>query len=63
MAAADEIRELIDRAGLSQRQAAEQLGVAQRTFRDWCAGKAEPPKSIILALRYLAGQSPDDPRV
>lgn len=60
MPTADLLRRLIEQAGLSQRQAADRLGVSPRTFRDWCAGKSEPPKAIILALRYLAGESPDD---
>jgi transcriptional regulator with XRE-family HTH domain len=58
MPTADLLRELIEKAGLSQRQAADQLGVSPRTFRDWCAGKGEPTKAIVLALRYLAESKP-----
>jgi transcriptional regulator with XRE-family HTH domain len=58
MPTADLLRDLIEKAGLSQRQAADRLGVSPRTFRDWCTGKGEPPKAIILALRYLAGEQP-----
>lgn len=54
---ADLMRQLIEAARLSQRQAADELGVNQRTFRDWCAGKSEPPKAVLLALRYLASQA------
>ena len=51
---ADTIRELIRKAGLSQREAANEIGVTQRTFRDWCVGKSEPPRAVMMALELLA---------
>ena len=51
---ADKIRKLLDRAKLSQRQAANEVGVTQRTFRDWCAGKGEPPRAVMRVLELLA---------
>ena len=51
---ADTIRELIKKAGLSQREAANEIGVTQRTFRDWCVGRSEPPRAVMMALELLA---------
>ena len=51
---ADTIRELIKKAGRSHRDAANEIGVTQRTFRDWCAGKSDPPRAVMMALEPLA---------
>ena len=48
------MRKLIEQAGLSQREAANEIGVTQRTFRDWCAAKREPPRAVLMALELLA---------
>jgi DNA-binding transcriptional regulator YiaG len=47
---ADRLRELIGLAGLSQRAAARELGVDDRTMRYWCSGDQNPP---AMALRGL----------
>lgn len=47
---ADELRELISKAGLSQRAAARELGVDERTMRYWCSGKPPPPPMAVRAL-------------
>jgi DNA-binding transcriptional regulator YiaG len=47
---ADRLRELIGNAGLSQRAAARELGVDERTMRYWCSGDQTPP---TMALRGL----------
>jgi hypothetical protein len=47
---ADRLRELIGNAGLSQRAAARELGVDDRTMRYWCSGDQTPP---AMALRGL----------
>jgi DNA-binding transcriptional regulator YiaG len=47
---ADRLRELIGNAGLSQRAAARELGVDERTMRYWCSGDQSPP---TMALRGL----------
>src|SRR4029450_664427 len=52
--AADTMRELIKQACLSQREAADEIGVTQGTFRDWCAGKSEPPRAVLTALELLS---------
>jgi transcriptional regulator with XRE-family HTH domain len=51
---ADQIRELLARAGLTQRQGARELGVDERTMRYWCAGEFDPPLMAMLALGQLA---------
>ena len=50
------IRDLLQRAGLSQREAARKLGLHERTVRYWCEenGKIRPPKMAIVALERLA---------
>jgi len=50
---ADRIRELLRRAGLSQRAAARELGIDERSMRHWCAGDYAPPKMALLALECL----------
>jgi transcriptional regulator with XRE-family HTH domain len=48
--AADRLRALLQRAGLSQRAAARLLDVEERTMRQWCAGQGQPPPSVFRAL-------------
>lgn len=50
-----DIRELLDRGGLSQREAARQLGINERTMRRYCAG-APVPRYIRFALLWLVQQ-------
>lgn len=49
---ANKVRELIDRAGLSQRAAARELDINERTMRGYCAG-GKVPRVVILALERL----------
>jgi len=49
---ADQVRELIERAGLSQRAAARELDINERTMRGYCAGE-KVPRVIMLALERL----------
>lgn len=50
---AEYVRKLIERAGVSQREAARILGVTDRSMRNWCAG--EPiPYTAQFALECLA---------
>src|SRR6185312_1471017 len=44
------LRQLLERAGLSQRAAARQFKVDERTLRYWCAGQMEPPAWVFRAL-------------
>lgn len=48
------VRELLDKAGLSQRAAARTLGVGDRTVRHWCAGTLAIPYTAQFALECLA---------
>jgi DNA-binding transcriptional regulator YiaG len=50
---ASKIRELLVRAGLSQRGAARELDVDERTMRYWCAGDVATPRMAVLALERL----------
>ena len=51
---ADHIRQQLSIAGLSQRAAARELGIDERTMRHYCAGNQPVPPVVSLALRHLA---------
>ena len=54
-----QLRKLLDRAGLSQRGAARELQIDERTMRRYCASDGHIPKVIEYALMWLAhGQVP-----
>lgn len=44
---------LIDRCGLSQREAADVLAVSINTVKSWMAGRASPRPGVIAELRTL----------
>lgn len=44
------LKKLRLKAGLSQKQAYEYIGVVQSTFSSWETGKAEPPNEVLLKL-------------
>lgn len=48
-----QLQGLLDRIGISQRAAARELGINERTMRKYVAGDAEIPKTIELALVRL----------
>ena len=50
---ADLIRDQLTALNLSQREAARRLGIDDRTMRYYCAGKAQVPPLVFLALREL----------
>jgi hypothetical protein len=50
---ADLIRERLEALGLSQREAARELRIDDRTMRYYCAGKAPVPPMVFLALGRL----------
>jgi len=52
-----QLQRLLDRAGLSQRGAAKALEINERTMRKYVAGDAPIPKTVELALLYLASHS------
>jgi hypothetical protein len=51
---ADIIRHHLAEAGLSQRAAAQELGIDDRTMRRYCSGDLLVPPLVILALMQLA---------
>jgi len=50
---ADLIRQKLETLGFSQREAARQLGIDERTMRYYCAGKMPVPSAVFLALEDL----------
>lgn len=50
----EELRALIDAAGLNQRTTAEALGKTQRTIEYWLSGQQDVPRMAILAMRRIA---------
>lgn len=55
-ATVEELRELIEKMGVSQRRAAEALDLDERTFRYYASGQKPIPIAVIYALRYLASE-------
>jgi hypothetical protein len=51
----DQLRDLLARACMGQRQFAREVGIDEREFRYMCAGQMAVPKVIVLALQQLAG--------
>lgn len=56
---AQRLRDLLARIGLSQRGAARELEVAERTMRYWCSGEQPVPRMAMLALEHLASMQLD----
>jgi len=46
-------RTAIEKLGLSQRGAAQFLGVDERTSRRWALGEAQVPESVAMLLRLM----------
>lgn len=55
---ADRLRDLLEAAGLSQRGAARELGIDERTMRRYVAGDAAVPRVIFLAVERLRDSPP-----
>jgi len=47
------VRQQLERAGLSQRAAARELGLDERTMRRYCSGELAVPMVVTMALRWL----------
>ncbi|CAB4152943.1 hypothetical protein UFOVP605_32 [uncultured Caudovirales phage] len=54
---AQQVREMLETLGLSQRAGAAMLQVNERTMRGWCADKPPAPQTVIFALQYLILQA------
>jgi hypothetical protein len=52
----DRLRELLERLGYSQRQAARSLDIDEREFRRMCAGGRPVPRAVMLAMEALVKQ-------
>jgi len=50
---AKQLQKLLDSCGFSQRGAAKSMGISERQMRRYCAGDAEIPKVVELALLHL----------
>lgn len=50
----DDLRKLVAKSGLSQREAARRLEVEQREFRRMCSGQTPIPNVVKLAMQQLA---------
>lgn len=48
------LRALLDQAGLSQREAARQIGISERVMRYYVAGERTAPYPVQFALENLA---------
>lgn len=48
-----QLRRLLERAEMSQRAAAKELGINERTMRLYVAGDAVIPRTVELACKYL----------
>lgn len=49
-----QLQKALDRAGMSQRGAAKELGISERQMRRYCSGDATVPRVVELALLYLS---------
>lgn len=48
-----QLQKLLDSAGLSQRGAAKEIGISERTMRRYIVSKSSIPKCVEFALRWL----------
>jgi hypothetical protein len=59
---AQELRALMDSAGLTQIAAGKELDVAERTMRGYCSGREPVPRAILFAMRWLVEHKPNNER-
>jgi DNA transposition AAA+ family ATPase len=55
-----QLQRFLDDAGMSQRGAAHELDIGERTMRRYIAGDLPVPRAIEFALRWLASQRPKE---
>ncbi len=53
MTDADQLRAQLEKSGLSQRGAARELDIDERTMRRYVAGELPVPRVVDYALRWL----------
>lgn len=51
-----QLQRFLDEHGLSQRGAAREIGIGERTMRRYIAGEAKLPRAVEFALRWIAAQ-------
>lgn len=51
---AAQLQKLLDRAGMSQRGTAKELGISERQMRRYCSGEAKVPRVVELAVLYVS---------
>jgi DNA transposition AAA+ family ATPase len=51
-----QLRKFLDDAGMSQRGAAREIGIGERTMRRYIAGDQPIPTTVEYALRWIASQ-------
>jgi DNA transposition AAA+ family ATPase len=51
-----QLQKFLDDAGLSQRGAAREIGIGERTMRRYIAGDLPVPRTVEFALRWVASQ-------
>lgn len=56
---ANQLQAVLDRHKLSQRKAAKEMGIHERTMRKYCAGDLEIPRVVEMAVLYLLGEQRD----
>ncbi len=52
----EELRALIAQSGLSQRKAAEELDLDERTMRYYASGQKPIPRTVLYAMRYVVNR-------
>lgn len=57
---ANAIRAQLEKLGMSQRAAAHELAITERTMRRYCSGEADVPRVIFLALHLIELAQKDD---
>lgn len=60
--AAQELRSLLECAGLTQAAAARLLDAPERTFRSYCTGTEHVPAAVLYAMRWIAERRPNEER-
>jgi hypothetical protein len=55
-----QLQKFLDDNGMSQRRAAKEIGIHERTMRLYIAGELPVPRAIEFALRWLASQRKQD---
>jgi hypothetical protein len=57
-----ELRDLIEKAGMNQVSAAAALGFTDRAMRGYVSGRQEVPCVVLYAMRYVAEHMPNQVR-